>query len=283
MFRLTGVMGAGIPPVGEPKRHLFMKRLLLLSALAGLFLATSCSPSEENGGYPLAEFQTLSCSDAPLDSDGVLSAATLAAGSGSYNGTIYTEDVAQVQGYYDEGDSYPWGFVVSNNRNTQTYGDKNRYSVYSVSQIETSPVFLAGFYDPGAEADPDTGEAGRAPRVPTILFTQPVSVTSLLMTNTTQAYRYWTGSDLTYHPSVGVDNDCNLVITGYRDGVPTKAVSWPLAQRDSETGESIIVNTWCSVDLGSLGLVDKLTFVVGTDEEHVVRSFCIDNIAYVKL
>lgn len=254
-----------------------MRQTIFYTLLAALFLA-ACSSEEENGGVPMIEVKTIDFETAPVDK-GVISAATAAAEGADFSGTVYTEDVAEFQGYMAEGDKYPTGFAISNRTDMVNYRETNRYSLYTYKPLYETPVYAVGFYAPATtEEEIAGGAAPRPARVPTINFSEPVSIFSCHVTNTTLAYKYWTGSDMIYNPGGQVTADCKLLIQGSLEGKPTKSVEWPLAVK----ADNLVVDQWLSVDLSKLGRIDKLTFFVRSKDEHVVKSFCLDNITYYK-
>lgn len=254
-----------------------MKRILFHTLIAALFLA-ACSSEEENSGVPMIEVKIIDFENAPLDG-GVISAATLSAEGADFSGTVYTEDIASFQGYFAEGDKYPSGFAISNRTDMKNYRETNRYSLYTFKPLQSTPVFAVGFCDPGTTEEEEAGGATPRPaRNPTINFSQPVSIFSCHVTNTTLAYRYWTGADMIHNPEGKVTADCKLLIQGSLAGKPTKSVEWPLAVK----ADNLVVDQWLSVDLSTLGRIDQLIFIVRSKDEHVVKSFCIDNLSYYK-
>lgn len=252
----------------------------LLAAVVGWGL-TGCSADEDPADA--FEMGIFTFSDAPLTDRGVLSARTVSADGSTFNGTIWQEGVAQIQGTYTEGETYPYGFAVSNSTDMQTYGNNNRYSAFSLRPLETDPHYLVGLYDCGTTAEEEaSGEPYRPERRPTIRFTEPLSLLTAHMTCSVQAYRYWLGYDMVNNPEGEVKSDFNVAIDGYRNGLPTNRVTVPIAQRGYNNVQQLIVNTWCTVDLSTLGQVDAVTFTVVTDDPTVPLTFCVDNISYVR-
>lgn len=183
-----------------------------------------------------------------------------------YYGPLYEESAASVWTLYSTrgGTSFTGGFVLSNKTNTVDGSYANRYSVYADGGAAGSTVFAVGHYD--------AARAGEG--VPRILFSEPVNPLSVYINNTTYVYRWWTAEGPDGEPLRQLA-DCTLTIAGY-NGTERRELNVSLT---SAKGQAIL-SGWTSVNLSSLGWVDRLEFRIHCDEADAPLYFCLDNLAF---
>jgi len=100
-------------------------------------------------------------------------------------------------------------------------------------------------------------------------------VESIMLTNSTYAYLYMKNGDESSE-AYTLDDYFRVIIKGSKNEVETGSVTYALA----ETGN--ILNTWKSVDLSSLGEVDKITISFETSEDMTPTYVCIDNLLFTQ-
>ncbi len=168
-----------------------------------------------------------------------------------------------------------WGgswtsFAYSRKTDVSTSGYLNQYSAITGSGYNGSENYAVGNGRPGLKLD------------------AAAYVTSIMITNSTYAHNSMRDGDMfakQFGGPTGDDPDyLNLYIMGYLDGTYIDSVRFALADFTyADNASDYIVDTWESVNLSSLGLVDSLTFSLyssdnGTYGMNTPAYFCMDDI-----
>jgi hypothetical protein len=162
--------------------------------------------------------------------------------------------------YYDDSFGAYWsGFAYSNVYDITTSGSSNQYAAYTA----TGSAGKAGAggsktYAVAYDVYPSGFGVGELDD-PTISFSSASTVSSIAITNTTYAYKAIVDGDdggVGFVTGPFADDDTFiLTISGSLGGSSTGTVDVTLAK-----GTSAVISDWTTVDLSSLGTVDKLTF-----------------------
>ena len=165
---------------------------------------------------------------------------------------------------------YWTGFAYSRKTDNVTSGYTNQYSAITGSGYNGSENYAVGNGTPG------------------IKFSQATYVSSVKITNSTYAHNSMRDGDSfakKFGGDSGDDPDYFLLsIKGYNAGTSTDSVGFYLADfTDANNANDYIVDTWQSVDLLSLGMVDSLSFSlsstdVGNWGMNTPAYFCMDEI-----
>ena len=173
---------------------------------------------------------------------------------------------------------YWTGFAYSRKTDNLTSGYGNQYSAITGEGYNGSDNYLVG-----------NG-------TPEFKFAQASYIESIQITNSTYAYNSMRDGD-SFAKIFGSTTDANgeddgtngedwflLSIKGYNNGVYTNTVDFYLADfRADNDDDDYIVNTWKTVDLSSLNLVDSLSFSLTSSDNgdygmNTPAYFCLDNI-----
>ena len=251
-------------------------RVLEFSFYNGLTFISTADDDEEPAGV------TITFEDAELTAESgeysnILWGKELATdveGVPTFDGILYTEQGASLGSYYYQsvyGDYVydVWnGFALSSNISLDDLGMdySNQFGVYAAS----ASIFAVGY----APVSASTAQYA----VPTIEFAEPVMVASVDVANANKTYFYCQNT-----PMVGEDDAAepiwvNLVVTGSLNGSEVGTLTVELAK------DGNVVADWTTVDFSTLGQVDKLQFVVESNDVdptwglNVPSYFCLDNI-----
>ena len=174
------------------------------------------------------------------------------------------------------------GFAYSNKLDTMTQSYSNQYSCYAGYQLSGSHIFGISYN----ASDWNTGQL-----IPNIVsFSTVIQPSSIMVTNSTYAALTMKNGDA-YSKKFGGDtgNDPDwfkLTIIGMLDSNVTGTVDFYLADyRFSDNTQDYIVKDWQSIDLTSLGNINKLAFTLSSSDTgaygiNTPTYFCFDNIVY---
>jgi len=222
------------------KEGLTLKHILV--SLLSLFVLTTATANAE-----VTDFEDLSLS-------------TDSYWNGSDGSGGFTSGGAGFNNLYDDTYGPYWeGFAYSNMTDTQTRGFGNQYSAITGVGINSSSnygVSYSGFYG----------------IIPTVTFSEPITVSGAYLTNTT--YAFWTimeggAFSKKFGGDGGDDPDWfKLTITGTdEENNPTGTVDFYLADyRFDDNTKDFIVDQWTWVDLSSLGDVMSLEFALSSSD-----------------
>jgi len=164
------------------------------------------------------------------------------------------------------------GFSVSNMKDSVTAGYGNQYSAVTASGVDSSANYAVAYV---------SGEL-------TMQFENPAEISGFFITNATYSYLSMRDGDdyaKKFGGEDGTDEDYfKLIVSGvdiYEN--ETSSVEFFLADFRAEDPDSdYIVNTWEWVDLGSLGVVTELNFILESTDTgdwgmNTPAYFCMDN------
>lgn len=167
---------------------------------------------------------------------------------------------------------YWTGFSYSRKTDNLTSGYINQYSAITGSGNNGSENYVVGNGIPGLKFDAAT------------------YVSDIIVTNSTYAYNSMRDGDAfakQFGGATGDDPDYFLLsVKGYNNNVYTDSVGFYLADfTDVNNANDYILDTWASVNLISLGMVDSLSFSLtssdnGTWGMNTPAYFCMDDITY---
>ncbi len=192
--------------------------------------------------------------------------------SGNVNSTevfTYSENGANFSISYTLGDGYDYwnGFAYSNQTDLTTANWDN-YSAYA------SP---AG----GADGSSNYSIAYLFYNVgDTVMFTEPVNINKISITNSVWAYHYMNGTDGVGTGTYEAGDSLTLIIKGIIDENTYSEDSVIFYLADFTNANSLIVNNWTEVNLNSLGSVNGLKFELFSSDDWTPAYFCLDNIIY---
>jgi hypothetical protein len=181
---------------------------------------------------------------------------------------LILSDVGFYNHYEEEAYIYWEGFSVSDNTDKTTTGYENQYSVYANSGANNSEKFavaFAGFYETTNLKFPGT---------------QEYTFKSMMINNSTYAALYMKEGDTKYEAGKWF----KLIITGFDgEGNEKGKVEYYLA--DFTNGKSFICSDWTSLNLSSLGKVNKLEFSFDSNDTgdygiNTPQYVCVDDIIY---
>ncbi len=190
--------------------------------------------------------------------------------NGSNNSGGFTSRGAQFNNSYDQSFGSWSGWSYSDVNNNTTAGYTNQYAAYTGTGVGGS-----GNYGVGCCSDPAFGGV-----LPTITIPDGMQVQSALFTNTTYAALSMLNGDM-FAKKFGPNDWFDLSITGEdASNHVVGTVDFFLAQNGS------IVNTWQSVNLGSLAGAKTLQFGltssdVGSFGMNTPAFFAMDNLTLV--
>ena len=278
-----------------------MKKLWIL-ALAAAVAATACEKEEngpDNGGKkPQVNCTVVDFEEAllatviydgftPATYSNVLEGKALATicddedswfdGSLFYDGILYTEHGLSIGTMFNDGEWMGYGtfdtwsgFAVSSNCNAESSDYANQFSVWKADNGANK--FAVGYDSPrggfGEMAEYDT---------PTILLDEPKVIYSIDFMNTA----YTANTIASFDPNAAYV----LKVEGYNGATETGSLNVALA------GNGKVVSDWLTVNLTSLGEVDKVRIMVDMSKTASSVSnpmgwmplyFCIDNIKIVE-
>jgi hypothetical protein len=177
--------------------------------------------------------------------------------------------------YDDEFGPYWEGFAYSNTTDTTTPGFTNQYSAITGSGANASSNYGVGYVD------------GFYDTIPTITFTDEVTLAETYITNTTYAFLAMQDGERPakkFGGDTGDDPDWYLLtITGKDvDENPTGVIEFYLA--DFRFDDNYIIDAWTAVDLSGLGQVKTVEFSVTSSDTgdfgiNTPTYFAIDSIA----
>jgi len=174
------------------------------------------------------------------------------------------------------------GFAYSNRLDTSIQSYTNQYSCFAGQQVSGSQIFGISYN----VSDWNTGQL-----IPNIVsFSTVIQPFSIMVTNSTYAALTMKNGDA-YSKKFGGDTGDDpdwfkLTIIGMLDSNVTGTVEFYLADyRFSDNAQDYIVKDWQSIDLTSLGNINKLAFTLsssdtGTYGINTPTYFCFDNIVY---
>ena len=240
----------------EEKSFFTMKKQFVILAAVAMLLA-SCRPQEEEKNYVTIDFDELT-----LPSQGYL------------HQQAYQKDALPLRfghSYTPDWDSWT-GFVVSCQGDTQTPGYVNQYSVIA-GTAASGDNFAVFFRD---SSYPENNE---------LSFSDASEhrFKSISFCNATYSYLSMKHGDA--FSKKFVDGDYfKLIITGYdAEGLETATKEVYLA--DFREGKQYLPNTWNTIDLTSLGEVNKLAFDFASSDMGIwgmntPAYVCLDNIIF---
>lgn len=241
----------------EEKSFFTMKKQFVILAAVAMLLA-SCRPQEEEKNYVTIDFDELT-----LPSQGYL------------HQQAYQKETLPLRfghSYNAEWDSWQ-GFVVSNQTDTETSGYLNQYSV--AAGAAASGDNFALFF---------RRESG-SPEIYEIAFTDASEhrFKSMAFCNATYPYLSMKNGDA-FSKKFEDGDYFKLIIHGYdAEGVETTSKEIYLA--DFREGKQYLPNTWNTIDLTSLGEVNKLAFDFASSDMGIwgmntPAYVCLDNIIF---
>lgn len=209
---------------------------------------------------------------------------TLAPGSfwngDDMSGQIATGGAIFANQYTPEWGSWS-GFAYSNMADTATPGYENQYSAIAGADFSAAAGLQGANYGVGYDFGNMTMRFADA---------RPHVVEGLYVTNATYAalaMRHGDAIAKKFGGETGHDPDWfRLTITGMRDGAPTGAVDFYLADyRSDDDRADYIVQTWQWVSTATLGAVDSLAFALASSDTgewgaNTPTYFCVDNVVY---
>ena len=170
------------------------------------------------------------------------------------------------------------GFAYSRKTDNTTSGYFNQYSAVTGEGYNGSENYAVGYGTPGLKLN------------------QATYIRSIEVTNSTYAHNSMRDGDL-FAKEFGSSTDANgeddgtdgkdwflLSIKGYKNGNYIDSVGFYLADFTADNDEDdYIVDSWESVDLTSLGIVDSLAFSLSSTDNgdwgmNTPAYFCMDNI-----
>lgn len=239
-----------------------MKTLPLVSLLAGLVISGSASAIV---ALPTgASFDDLSL--APSSFFFPQTTTTFVSGGATFNHS-YTE-------FFPGCCHADW--VYSNMTDTTTAGYTNQHSAITGGGALGSANYGIAFVD--------------FIGTPTTTFAGPTTVSGAYFTNTTYAalsMRDGDGFAKKFGGASGNDADWfKLTINGWNDASQTGSVDFYLADfRFADNSQDYILDTWASVDLSSLGTVNRLSFTLASSDTgdfgiNTPAYFAMDNLAF---
>ncbi len=174
------------------------------------------------------------------------------------------------------------GFAYSNMLDTVIQSYSNQYSCYAGTQTPNSTIFGLSYNS----IDWMTTEV-----IPNfLLFNNTVKIQSIDVTNSTYAALTMLNGDMyskKFGGPSGNDPDWfKLTIKGYLDNTLKGVVEFYLADyRFTNNDSDYIVKQWTTIDISSLGVINKLAFSLsssdtGTYGMNTPAYFCFDNIRY---
>lgn len=186
----------------------------------------------------------------------------------SYDGLLFSNADATVffGSYFNNySNTSPWdtwnGFVLSKNYdNTSTAMDitTQQFSAWATGGANGTKTFAAAY---------DGGAYGGTYGTPTIELTEPRTVKSLYIANSTAVYLYKTTMPKAKSYSIMIEGSLGGEI-GSRSTVVTLI----------DPSEDFKLADWKKVDLSAWGNVDKITFKATTSDSMTPSYFCIDEI-----
>lgn len=151
-----------------------------------------------------------------------------------------------------------------------------QYAAYATS--ESGNIFGIGYV-------PSDWESGTYDNIPIVCkFTSPVDIESVDIANNKRTAEVIIAGDPNWGEPEFTDGDYfKIIIEGFYNGLSQGLVSFFLA--DYTAGNTFVADTWNTVNLSSLGIIDSLKFNLysthtGTYGMNTPAYFCIDNIAY---
>jgi hypothetical protein len=234
-------------------------KLFLASCALGLVLM-SCQKENLDS---ITVITTVDFENVKLNSDSIWNGSD---GSGSF-----TTKVATFNNSYNSA-WFSWsGFACSAKTDTKTVGYSNQYSVSVGAGALNSKKFAIAY------------------NIATLLCDSNIygnfSIKSLMLTNSTYTY-FDMKNGSTYSKKFVAGDWYKVTITGYLNNMKTTAIDYYLA--DFRNGKTFISNTWNTVDVSSLGKVDKVIFTFDSSDKDPVYGMntpayaCIDNIEFTQ-
>lgn len=174
------------------------------------------------------------------------------------------------------------GFAYSNMRDTVIQYFTNQYSCFAGTQLLNSTIFGISFNN----SDWNTGAI-----IPNVVsFSQNISPLSMQVTNNTYTALTIKNGDAyskKFGGTTGDDPDWfKLTIIGMLDSTIKNTIEFYLADyRFANNSQDYIVKNWQSIDLSSIGTINKLSFSLsssdtGTFGMNTPAYFCFDDISY---
>ena len=193
-------------------------------------------------------------------------------GGVEFDGILYTSDIASFGSYYSRTEYEMWGgFAISSNNNLEDLGMdySNQFSVYAPQTDKFAIGYIFGDYG-GDYANP------------VIELASPAKIVSADIANANKTYHYCNGKTIEDEEGNSEAIWAKLTITGYNGQTETGSVTVDLADENG-----VVIADWTTVDLSSLGLTDKVTFAMDSNDRgewgvNVPMFFCIDNIVLQK-
>ncbi|WP_163628772.1 DUF4465 domain-containing protein [Paludibacter sp. 221] len=228
---------------------------LLFSAILVLALGfVSCKTETETKDY-LITFE-----DVTLGNDGYW--------DGSDKSGKFTSEGFEFQNSYTIWPSgmTSWnGFACSSKTDTETQGFLNQFSVIAGKGANNTKQFAVIF---------DNDATFTCPKNENGYYT----IQSLMITNSTYAYLYMKEGD-GYNEPFETDDFFKVIIKGFKGTTETGTIEYYLA--DFREGKQFISKEWATVNLSSLGEVDKVTFSFdSTDKSEYEGVVYLNNPAY---
>jgi len=237
------------------------KSNLFLVVIAAAFVFVSCEPEDETK-TTLVDFE-----DVVLSVDGSWNGSDL---SGTplkeeawgtpitnYYGSFSSTSINFNNIYTSEWDSWK-GFACSSKTDTVTAGWGNQYSVSSgIGAFNSTKFALA--YESASFTCPSDNNG-------------PFSIKSLMVSNSTYAYRYM--------KAFTKGSWLKVIVTGYISNIETSKVEYYLS--DFRDNKNVLLNKWDKVDVSALGSVDKVTLTVESNDVMAPAYVCIDNIEFTQ-
>ena len=174
------------------------------------------------------------------------------------------------------------GFAYSNMLDTVTQNYTNQYSCYAGHQTPNSTIFAISYNS----IDWLSGQT-----IPNFInFNENIKISSIDVTNTTYAALTMLNGDA-YSKKFGGDTGDDpdwfkLTINGYLNDSLTGTVEFYLADyRFADNSQDYILKEWETIDLSSLGTINKLSFTLSSSDTgqfgmNTPAYFCFDNITY---
>lgn len=189
-------------------------------------------------------------------------------GGVEFDGILYTSGTASFGSYYSRTEYEMWGgFAISSNNDLEDLGMdySNQFSVYAPQAGKFAIGYIFGDYG---------GEYAN----PVIELETPAYFASADIANANKTYHYCVGHEIENEEGGTEKVWAKLTLTGYNGETQTGTVTVDLAD-----GQGAVIADWQTVDLSALGLADRVTFSMDSNDKgewgvNVPMFFCIDNI-----
>ena len=230
---------------------------------------TACN--NENGDNTTPQTYTIDFEQIALDTDGRSLGTDTHTKDATSTYDIYSESIcgAQFDTWLQESPwFFWWGWAYSDNIESEYQSD--------YSHQYANPI---GAYSGQKFAICYRSESTGSLYSPSIRFGQEVTPQSVMVTNSTTTVCYVKGEDS--FSVWSADDKTSLLITGYRGATPTGTISFTLAEGAD------YVDDWTKVELGELGKVDRLEFVISSTDVgdwgmNAPAYVCIDDVVFTK-